>query len=342
MVRGRARPGAYGGTRGDRARGDPGRSLCAQGTIGSVSESFSERMRRRWSARRGERGLGGGADGGSDAGSSAGSGGAFGADPRDAPGPAGGGTGNPFGGALGRPYADLPDRGDDAPAPPVESENAARARMMHERATEAYGAGDVALVTQLADLMPEGPDSEPYRTYVRVLAAEGQADDAEAAEIARSYLHTLHPGHPEWETARTLFGEVMVQALVMGAVPLAGNLTAAEEALAAPTDYYVHPSGMLLKFADAEERHPLLLVLHGETAKSVRAAEAAVREEKKGTPAGYADALCTLSLVACAAGDIAGARRALDDAERVLPGRPRIAATRARIESSPAATLRAD
>ncbi|UGQ09446.1 hypothetical protein LO772_21165 [Yinghuangia sp. ASG 101] len=307
-----------------------------------MSESFSERMRRRWSARRGDRGPDGGPGPGPGAGSGSGAGGAFGADPRDASGPAGGGPGNPFGGAFGRPYPDLPGADDDVPPPPVESENAARARMMHEKATEAYGAGDVALVAQLADLMPEGPDGEPYRTYVRVLAAEGQADDAEAAEIARSYLERLHSGHPEWETARTLFGEVMVQALVMGAVPLAGNLTAAEEALAAPTDYFVHPSGMLLKFAEAEEQHPLLLVLHGDTVKSVRAAQSAVRQEKKGTPAGYADALCTLALAACAAGDITGARRALDDAERVLPGRPRIAATRARIESSPAATLRTD
>ncbi|HSA51929.1 MAG TPA: hypothetical protein VLH10_17715 [Yinghuangia sp.] len=306
-----------------------------------MSESFSERMRRRWSARRGDRGLDG-----------SGSDGAFGADPRDpsdgagGPGPAGGGPGNPFGGAFGRPHPglpeDLPGPDDDVPPAPVESESAARARMLHERITEAYGAGDVAKVVQLADLMPDGPEGEPYRTYAQVLAAEAQADDAGAAEIARSYLHRLHSGHPEWDTARTLFGEVMVQALVMGVVPLAGNLAAAEEALAAPTDYYVHPSGMLLKFADEEEQHPLLLVLHGDTAKGVRAAQAAVRQEKQGTPAGYADALCTLSLAACAAGDIDGARRALVDAERVLPGRPRIAATRARIESSPAATLRED
>jgi hypothetical protein len=212
--------------------------------------------------------------------------------------------------------------------------------MLHERITEAYGRGDVAAVAQLADLMPEGPDGEPFHTYAQVLAAEARADDALAAELARGFMDRLHPGHPEWDTARDLFGEVMVQALVMGAVPLAGNLQAAEEALAAPTDYYVHPSGMLLKFADREEQHPLLLVLHGEADKAVRAAEQAVRQEKKGTPAGHADALCTLSLVACAAGDITGARQALVEAERILPGRPRIAATRQRIESSPAATLR--
>lgn len=341
MVRGigdhvRSRPARgplFRGAAGTRVGGrGPGR-----GTIGCVSESFSERMRRRWSARRGDNGQ-----------DPWGPGGAFGADSLGAGGTGGAGSaGRPGPGDQG-PDAGFDSSGldssglDDAPAAPAESETAARARMMHERLTEAYGAGDVKTVTQIADLMPEGPEAEPYRTYAQVLAAEAQADDARAAQLAQTYLNRLHSGHPDWETARSLFGEVMVQALVMGAVPMAGNLTAAEQALAAPTGYYVHPSGMLLKFAEEEETHPLLLVLHGEARKGVRSAEQVVRAEKKGTPAGHADALCILALALTAAGDITTARQALADAERILPGRPRTAATRSRIESSPAATLRAE
>ncbi|MGW0661315.1 hypothetical protein [Streptodolium elevatio] len=306
-----------------------------------MSESFSERMRRRWSARRG--------DGGGDP---WGPGGAFGADSAGSGGAGGGrrgGPGNPFGGpgsdgpgadASGPDAAGFDSPGlDDPPPAPAESGTTARARMMHERLTEAYAVGDVRTVTQIADLMPEGPEAEPYRTYAQVLAAEAQADDARAAQLAQTYLNRLHSGHPDWETARSLFGEVMVQALVMGTVPMAGNLTAAEQALAAPADYYVHQSGMLLKYAGEEETHPLLLVLHGDARKGVRSAEQAVRAEKKGTPAGHADALCVLALALTAAGDITTARQALADAERILPGRPRITATRNRIESSPAATL---
>lgn len=294
-------------------------------------------MRRRWSARRGGNGQDPWGPGGAFGAESSGAGGTGGS--------AGGGPGNPFGGPYGgpdEPGADVPGGLDDGPPAPVESETTARARKMHESMTEAYGAGDVRTVTQIADLMPEGPEAEPYRTYAQVLAAEAQADDARAAGIAQGYLNRLHSGHPDWETARGLFGEVMVQALVMGTVPLAGNLTAAEEALAAATAYYIHPSGMLLKFADEEEQHPLLLVLHGEARKGVRSAEQMVRAERKGTPAGYADALCVLALALTAAGDITTARKTLADAERVLPGRPRIAATRERIESSPSATLRSE
>ncbi|MCF2532962.1 hypothetical protein [Yinghuangia soli] len=301
-----------------------------------MSDSFSERMRRRWSARR------------SGDPQPWGPHGAFGADPANpppgGPGAAGGPRpGNPFGDPQ-----DGPDAAADgsyapaAPAAPQESEAAARARMMHERLTEAYAAGDVATVVQIADLVPESAESEPYRTYCRVLAAEAQAQDAAAVDLARTFMSRLHVGHPEWETARNLFGEVTVQALVMGAVPMAGNLPAAEQALAADADYYLHPSGMMLKFDQPEEQHPLLLVLHGNAGKAVREAQRLVREEKKGTPAGHADALCTLALALCAAGDIDAARQALFDAERILPGRPRIQATKTRIEASPAATLRND
>lgn len=320
--------------RGVTERGRFGAPRSRSGTIDRVSDSFSERMRRRWSARRDNDGR-----------DPFGPGGAFGADGRGGAGGAGGsggpgGPGGPGGDGPGNPFGDDPFGADAPPPPPVEPESTARARMLHERLTEFYAAGDVASVVQLADLMPEGPEAEPYRTYAAVLAAEAQADDARAAEIARGFMNRLAKDHPEWETARSLFGEVMVQALVMGTIPLAGNLPAAEEALTADADYFVHPSGMLLKFAEPEEQHPLLLVLHGEAGKAVRAAQAAVRQEKKGTPAGRADALCTLALAACAAGDITGARQSLAEAERVLPGRPRIAATRARVEASPAATLR--
>ncbi len=302
-------------------------------------------MRRRWSARRGDGAGDPWGPGGTAGGGTAGDG-------------RRGGPGNPFAGGHGGPDApgpasapgsdssdfsgfDSPDS-DASPAPAPESPATARARMMHERLTEAYGIGDIRTVAQIADLMPEGPEAEPYRTFAQVLAAEAQADDARAADLARTYLNRLHSGHPDWETARSLFGEVMVQALVMGTVPLAGNLTAAEQALAAPTGYYMHPSGMLLKFAEEEETHPLLLVLHGEARKAVRSAEQAVRAEKKGTPAGHADALCVLALALTAAGDITTARQALAQAEQILPARPRITATRTRIESSPAATLHSE
>ncbi|MDI2128906.1 hypothetical protein [Yinghuangia seranimata] len=293
-----------------------------------MSDSFSERMRRRWQSRRG--------DGGQDP---HGPGGAFGADQRGT-GPQGGPGADPWGARDPRGWQQ-PDWSspETAPPPPQESEQTARARMLYERVQEAYRAGDVAGVAQLAELMPDGPDGDPYRTYARVLAAESQADDARAVELARDIMDRLPAGHPEEAVARGLFGEVMAQALVMGSVPLAGNLEAAQRALAAPTQYYLHPSGMMLKFDEEQESHPLLLVLQGDTTRAVRAAQRAVREEKKGPPASRADALCTLSLALCAAGDIMSARNAIVDASKILPGRPRIAATHARIESSPAATL---
>jgi hypothetical protein len=328
---------SVGGGLGDRAEtplphGKPGRP----GRIVPVSDSFSERMRRRWARRRDDSDAAFGTPGGAPgAGGGTFGHGPFGGPGADAPG-AGrtpGAGGNPF-----EPGADSPEPGL-AGALPGEHETTTRARLLHERLREAYAAGDVATVSQLADLMPDGPSAQPYRAYGQVLAAEARADDAQAVELARGFLERLHPADHEWETARTLFGEVAVQALVMGAVPLAGNLTAAEDALR-QTDYMLHPSGALLKFAEEEEGHPLLLVLHGKPEKAVRAARREVRAEKRGTRAGYADALCTYALAACAAGDIDAAREALAEADRVLPGRPRITATRARIETSPAATVR--
>ncbi|WP_406296914.1 hypothetical protein OG948_14845 [Embleya sp. NBC_00888] len=216
---------------------------------------------------------------------------------------------------------------------------AGRARLLYERATEAYRDGDVAMVEQLADLIPEGPESEPYRTFARVQALEAHADDAAAAAVARAYLDRIGPSHPAWDTARALFGEVMVQALIMGTVPLADNLAAAEEALRKPGDSYLHPSGATIRL-ESEDDEPLLMVLHGNAPKAVRAAKRLVATEKRSSRAGHADALCTFALCVCAEGDIVAAREALAEAERILPGRPRIGATRTRVESSPAATMR--
>jgi len=226
-----------------------------------------------------------------------------------------------------------------APAPSDQGTPEGRARLLYERATEAYRDGDVAMVEQLADLIPEGPPSEPYRTFARVQSLEAHADDAAASAVARAYLDRIGPRHPAWDTARALYGEVTVQALIMGTVPLAGNLAAAEEALRTPGDSYTHPSGATIRF-ESEDDEPLLMVLHGDSVKAVRAAQRLVRAEKGVSRAGHADALCTLALCTAAAGDIKAARRALVDAEAILPGRPRIAATRARVESSPAATVR--
>lgn len=228
--------------------------------------------------------------------------------------------------------------GSAAGPPSDQGTPAGRARLLYEKATEAYREGDVAKVEQLADLIPEEPQSEPYRTFARVQSLEAHADDAAAAAVARAYLDRIGPGHPARDTARALFGEVMVQALIMGTVPLAGNLAAAEEALRTPGDSYLHPSGATIRFA-ATDDEPLLMVLHGDGAKAVRAAHRLVKAEKGVSRAGHADALCTLALCTAAAGDIGAARRALADAETILPGRPRIAATRARVESSPAATI---
>ncbi|MET7300264.1 hypothetical protein [Embleya sp. NPDC005575] len=235
-----------------------------------------------------------------------------------------------------------PDMGADATPPPSDQGTpTGRARLLYERATEAYRDGDVAMVEQLADLIPEGPESEPYRTFARVQSLEAHADDAAAAAVARAYLDRIGPSHPAWDTARALFGEVMVQALIMGTVPLADNLAAAEEALRKPDDSYRHPSGATIRL-EAEDDEPLLMVLHGNATKAVRAAKRLVAAEKRSSRAGHADALCTFALCVCAAGDITAARAALVEAEGVLPGRPRIAATRTRVESSPAATLRSE
>lgn len=247
-----------------------------------------------------------------------------------------------------RRSADRPDGGfgpvpsgigaDATPPPSDQGTPEGRARLLYERATEAYRDGDVAMVEQLADLIPEGPQSEPYRTFARVQSLEAHADDAAAAAVARAYLDRIGPSHPAWDTARALFGEVMVQALIMGTVPLADNLAAAEEALRKPGDAYLHPSGATIRF-ESEDDEPLLMVLHGNAAKAVRAAKRLVDIEKRSSRAGHADALCTFALCVCAVGDIGAAREALVAAEGVLPGRPRIAATRARVESSPAATM---